>query len=246
MDNVLLRLVNINKKVSNYFFLKDINLDLMSGEILGIYGENGSGKSTLMNIIAGNISSDQGSVYLNDEMIKVYATEYARKSGIIKIDQKPKLFSNLTVAENIYFEQMPYKKILFFKMQNRDAIYTHSIEVMKKVGLEIDCHNIVKNLKLVEKQMLEITKAYVANARILLLDQPTAVLKDDEIETLFNCMKRLKELGFSMIYVANKTNEIKQICDRVALINDGMLMGIEKSENFNKLRLMTMMAEQDN
>ena len=195
---------------------KNINLSLAKGEILALLGENGSGKTTLMNMLSGIYMPDSGSIYIDGKKVEINSPEDSGKLGIGMVHQHFKLVERFTALENI-------------RIGMRDeGRFLHGKEVRKKIedtaakfGFDIDLDKVVANMAVSEKQTLEILKVLCYGARIIILDEPTAVLTVQEIDRLFAVLRKMKEDGHSIIIITHKLNEVMAISDRVAILRHG-------------------------
>lgn len=237
----ILRLENVNKKVSDFFTLKNINLELEKGEVHAIVGENGSGKSTLVNIISGNYSLDSGSIYLNGIPVNITSTNDAKKLGIAMTHQEPILLENFTVAENIYFENDPFSKKLL-KTINRYKMNDDCKKLFDRLNIRLDSQKLVKYIGNAQKQLIEIAKAYVSNARIILMDEPTSSFTESETLILFDIIKELKKSGISIFYISHRLEEVKRLCDRITVIRDGEIVSTQKVSDMETSKLIKLMT----
>jgi simple sugar transport system ATP-binding protein len=221
------------KKANN-----NINLHLSGGEILCIAGENGAGKTTLMKILCGLETPDTGNIYINGKKEKIHSPLTAKKLKIGMVHQHFMLFPEFTVAENIAMGEEPRKWGLFFdaKKAQYDAEKTlnaHNFAV--KSGQKI------KELSQGEMQQVEICRVLQRNAQIIILDEPTAILTEQETRSLFKTLKNLAANGISIILITHKLGEIKQICDRVAVLRKGELAGVRGAADIDEYEIARMM-----
>jgi len=237
----ILRLENVNKTLSDYFCLKNINMDLNAGEVHALIGENGSGKTSLMNIIAGNCFKDSGSIYLDGNPIQINSALDAQKYGITITHQEPVLFDNLTVAENIFFGTDLYLNTSL-KLVNRYKIQDDCRKLLKKLNINMDYLKLVKNIGAAHRQMVEICRAFVSKSRIILMDEPTSSFTESEVELLFQIIRQLKAAGISIIYISHKLEEVKKICDRISVLRDGEIVGTHYVSDIEMPKLITMMS----
>lgn len=238
----VLKLENINKRLSDYFELKNINLELFEGEVHAIVGENGSGKSSLMNIISGSYSTDSGNIYLNGFPVIFNSSNDAKNLGIMMTHQEPSLFENFSIAENIYFDNNIFSGKFHFKTINRSKINDDCKRLFSKLGINLDSRKLVKQIGAGHKQLIQIAKAYVSNARIILMDEPTSSLTEAETSILFNIIWELKKTGVSVIYISHRIEELKLICDRITVIRDGEIIGTQNVSDIETFKLINMMT----
>ena len=194
---------------------KEVNLTLRQGEILALLGENGSGKTTLMNMLSGIYKPDSGEILVDGKAVSIDSPEDAKKLGIGMVHQHFKLVDVFSAADNIW---MGKEKAGFTLKQDR---YDQVGEMVKKFGFDIDPKKKVRNMAVSEKQTLEIIKVLYYGAKVIILDEPTAVLTVQEIQKLFEVLRRMKAEGHSIIIITHKLNEVMDISDRVAILRKG-------------------------
>ncbi len=192
-----------------------IDLQVRSGEILALLGENGSGKTTLMNMLSGIYKPDSGSIFIDGKEVSIDSPEDAKRLGIGMVHQHFKLVDVFSAADNIW---MGKEKPGFRLKKGR---YEQIGQIAKKFGFELDPKKKVYNMAVSEKQTLEIIKVLYYGAKIIILDEPTAVLTVQEIRKLFDVLRRMKEEGHAIIIITHKLNEVKEISDRVAILRKG-------------------------
>lgn len=237
----VLKLVNISKKISEYFSLKNISLEVFKGEVHVIMGENGSGKSSLMNIVAGAYARDTGEILMDGFPVSISSPTDAKRLGITMIHQDSSLFEHFTVAENIFTDNKPYL-CKGLKLINWRRLYSDCQELLDRLGFSLDGRSVVKSLSLAQKQLVEIAKAYLSNARIIIMDEPTSSLTDSEALLLFNIIKDLKKAGVSILYISHRLEEIRRIGDRVTVIRDGEIIGTQEIGRMDVDGILTMMT----
>lgn len=242
MSHNVLEMKNIMKIYPNGIVaVEDVTLELQKGEIHALLGENGAGKSTLMKVLFGLESPEQGQIFLNGEEIQLKSPLEAIKKGIGMVHQHFMLVSSLTVAENIVLGIEP-KKSIFVDMNKAIDI---SKELAKKYNFDIDVTQRVEELPVGIKQKVEILKALYRGADILILDEPTAVLTPQETEELFVQLKKLKELGHTLIFISHKLDEIKTICDRATIMKSGKSKGTYKVSEISTNEMSKLMVGRD-
>lgn len=237
----VLKLINVNKCLSDFFSLKGISIELNKGEVHVLMGENGSGKSCLMNIIWGACIKDSGDIIIDGIPVSITSPMDAKRLGIAMIHQDSSLFEHFTIAENIFIDNKPYlNKAL--KIIDWSKMYSDCQLLFKKLGFTLNSKNIVKNLSIAEKQLVEICKAYVSKARIIIMDEPTSSLTESEALLLFNIIKELKKSDVSIIYITHRLEEVKQIGDRVSVIRCGEIIGTENINDMDVDNIIHMMT----
>jgi ribose transport system ATP-binding protein len=223
MPDALIRTERIRKDFSTVTVLKDISIELHPGEILGLIGENGAGKSTLMKILAGLYQPTSGSIHLDGREVVLRGPRDAKAAGISLVPQEFNLCADLSVAENIYLgdELLGPGGLL-----DRAAMRARTRELLADLSAAIDPDARIVTLSAAQKQLVEICKALVHEARVLILDEPTTVLTRVEVESLFRVMRALRGRGIALIYISHKLAEVAEICDRIAILRDGELVHV--------------------
>ena len=212
---------NITKSFPGVKALRQVSFDLNEGEVHALVGENGAGKSTLMKILTGIYIRDEGEVIYQGEPINLKNTREAQAKGICIIHQELQMMTHLTVAENIFIGREKTHGIFL----DDKAINEMAKKLTDRLGIDIDPKEKVGNLTVGKQQMVEIAKAISFDAKLLVLDEPTAALSDMEIDALFKVMRDLRARGVAMIYISHRLDEIKQITDRVSVMRDGEYVG---------------------
>ncbi|WP_218916080.1 ABC transporter ATP-binding protein [Kosmotoga pacifica] len=220
-DVLLIEGVSKLYKESNTQALKDVSMVVKKGMIHALIGENAAGKSTLVSIIAGLIPKDSGEIFFNGERLNFSSPKEAYKKGIALVHQHFMLVDELSVLENIILGIEP--SFLGFLNKKKALNYVKFVE--KEYGLSVDPFAYVGNLSVAEKQYVEILRALIHDPEILILDEPTSVLTEKEVDELFKILVSLKEKGKTIIYISHKLPEIKQIADRITVLRKGMVVG---------------------
>lgn len=241
MSTPILIMENIHKKLSESFSLRNINLNLYKGEVHVLLGENGSGKSSLMNVLWGTYSADSGRIYLDGKPVQIQSPIDAKKYGIAMIHQEGSLFEHFSVAENIFLDTKPLSNN-FFKIVNWNKMHQECRKLFDKLNFNINSKEPVKNLGISQRQLVEIAKAYISNARIIIMDEPTSSLTKAESTILFNIICELKKAGVSIFYISHRLEEIKKIGDRISVIRDGQLIGTQDISNMSIDNIIHMMT----
>ena len=226
MGEIILKMQGIQKYFPGVHALDDAQLEIRSGEVMGLIGENGAGKSTLMKILTGIYPKDGGTIEYFGEQIEINGPKDAQNRGICIVHQELNLMQHLTVADNIFIGRESTKGLFLDKAdQNR-----RTQELLDSLHLTIDPKAEVRTLSVAKQQMVEIAKALSYNdTKILILDEPSAVLTDTEIDDLFTFVNRLKETGVGIIYISHRMDELKRITDRITVMRDGQYVGIRET-----------------
>jgi rhamnose transport system ATP-binding protein len=239
MPAPLLEAKSISKSFAGVRALKDVSFDLLEGEVHALTGENGAGKSTLIKVITGAIQSDSGTLEVRGGLVSQNDPAVSRSLGIAAIYQQPSLFPHLTVAENIALalESGGVWRKVDWSERNRRAQ-----ELIERVGGRIQPERLGATLSMPEQQLVEIAKAIGADAKILIMDEPTASLTDREVDSLFSIIGMLRSHGAGIIYISHRLEEISAIADRVTVLRDGETVATRRTDEVDKASLIGMMV----
>lgn len=237
-ENIVLEMRQIDKQFPGTHALDHVDFNLKRGEVHALIGQNGSGKSTLMNILSGGLSMDSGEIIRNGKTVHIASPIAALEYGIAMIHQELKLFPDLTVAENIYFGRYPKKAgRIDWETMNRMAD-----EAMGMLSDKIKGKQKISSLSIAQQQLVEIVRAIVKKTEIVIMDEPTASLTNEETGELFKVIERVKESGVSIIFISHRLDEVLAISDRVTVLRDGALIGtLDRSQITGKDQLVDMM-----
>ena len=234
----LLQVRELSKGFPGVRALSGVSMDVWPGEVVAVIGENGAGKSTLMKILAGVQRPDAGEILWDGVPVQVPSVEAALRLGIVLIHQELNLADNLDVGSNIYLGREPRR----FGLIDRRRIDSGSLDVMRRVGLECSPRTIVGTLAIGRQQMVEIAKALSADARLLIMDEPTSSLTTHEAEQLFRVVKDLRGRGISIVYISHRLAEVRELADRVFVLRDGRNAGELKRGEIDHARMVRMMV----
>jgi ribose transport system ATP-binding protein len=234
----LLNVETVSKRFPGVLALEEVSLALAPGEVLAVVGENGAGKSTLMKILAGVQTPDSGRILLEGQPVEIRSVRDAQRLGIALIHQELNLADNLTVAENIFLGREPRRGWFV----QRTVTESSSLTVLRQVGLDVSPRTLVSTLSIGRQQMVEIAKALSAQARILIMDEPTSSLSQHETEALFRVIKDLRSRGVSVIYISHRLGEVKELADRVIVLRDGRNAGELAREEITHDRMVKLMV----
>ena len=235
-----LKMENISMFFGSFQALTDVGLTVGEGEIHGLLGENGAGKSTLMNILAGVYTPAAGKIYIDDNEVMGMTPKKASKMGIRFIHQELSLINDLKVYENMFLtEELTQKSKIFL---DKKEMIRRCTELFKQMNVDIDPLANVYDLDTSRKQLVEIAKAMLFYARLIIMDEPTTSLTNNEIEKLFELMRNLKSRGVSLIYISHKMPEIFNICDRFTVLRDGKLIETGDFTKINERKMTELMV----
>ncbi|WP_308065997.1 sugar ABC transporter ATP-binding protein [Escherichia marmotae] len=243
MSETFLQMKHITKRFPGVLALNDVQFTLRRGEVHALLGENGAGKSTLMKILSGVYQPDEGEIVFEDQSVSFSEPLSAQRVGITIIHQEFNLFPDLTVEENIFIGREFCKKNRWRldEKQQRQA----TIEILQKLNLAISPDTLVADLTVAQQQMVEIAKAISVNAKILIMDEPTAALTETEIESLFRVTRLLKEQGTGIVYISHRLEELALIADRATVMRDGQYINTVDYECVKISDLIAMMVGRD-
>jgi ABC-type sugar transport system ATPase subunit len=212
----------VSKSFAGNQALKNVSMELKSGEIHCLVGENGAGKSTIIKILAGQYQPDVGHLLLDESLIHLGNPRDARNHGIAVIHQELQLIPDMTIAENISLGQWPLHKT---GMIDKGAMIERAGKVMKQLGLEMDPHLKISSLSTGQQQLVEIARALSFEAKVMILDEPTASLAQSEAEYLIKTVRRLRDDGVAILYVSHRLEEVYEIADTISVFRDGENVG---------------------
>ncbi len=234
MRDIILEMKGIVKRFPGVLALAGVNFDLRAGEVHTLLGENGAGKTTLMNILFGLYKMDEGEIQYMGKPVHIRSPHHALNLGIGMVQQHFTLVPSFTVAENV---------ILGLKDgRSMDEVIRRIKEITKTYGLEVDPNAKIWQLSLGERQRVEIIKLLYVGAKVVILDEPTAVLTPQETRSLFKAIEIMKEKGTGVIFISHKLNEVMEISDRVTVLKKGRVVGTVKRGEFDERKLARMMV----
>jgi ribose transport system ATP-binding protein len=239
MAHSMLSVTAISKSFPGVKSLQDVDFSVGAGEIHALVGENGAGKSTLIKIISGAYVPDQGEIELDGDKVAWTGPREAQGAGIHVIYQELVLFPELTVAENVFINDQPLTRfgIIDYRLMERRAD-----DVLRRLGAKIDVRRRVKELTVADQQMVEIARALVGSVKVLILDEPTAVISGREVDLLFDRLIALRAAGVAVIYISHRLEEIFRIADRVTVLKDGVRVATRPVTGVNRDQLISLMV----
>jgi ABC-type sugar transport system ATPase subunit len=238
----LLSVKNVRKEFAGVVALKDVSFELRAGTVHALMGENGAGKSTLMKVIAGIYRPDGGSILLNGKAVNLTTPLAALDSGIAMIHQELNLMASMTVAENIWIRREPRNR---FGIIDHSELNRKTQVLFKDLDIQLDPRELVGNLSVASRQMVEIAKAVSYNSEVLIMDEPTSTLTEREVEHLFRIIRTLRAKGTGIIYITHKMNELFEIADEVSVFRDGEHIATNPASDLTRDDVIRMMVGRD-
>ena len=221
MSEYLLELVDIRKRFGNHAVLNGVNMQVRPGEIHGLIGKNGAGKSTLMKILNGAVSKDAGSIIWEGSPVEINSVKQAQNHGISMVYQDLNLFPDLTVAENIFVCRYHQLNLVRHGILEREKIFEEAQKILDQLHFPVDARKKICELGLGQQQMVELARAISQKAKLLILDEPTSALNEQEVNGFLVCLREISLTGVAIIYVSHRLKEIHQIARHVKILRDG-------------------------
>ncbi|MET7518680.1 sugar ABC transporter ATP-binding protein [Streptomyces sp. NPDC005480] len=238
----VLALEEVSKSFGAVRALRGVSLRLYAGEAHALAGENGAGKSTLIKALAGVHRPDAGTVLLDGAPVEFQGPADARDAGVAVIYQEPTLFPDLSVAENIFMGRQPRRSL---NRVDHRAVKQAAADLFARLGVDLDPDQPARGLSIADQQLVEIAKALSFDARVLIMDEPTAALTGSEVARLFGVVKTLREQGAAVLFISHRLEEIFALCQRVTTLRDGALIGSEPLEGLTEDDLVRRMVGRD-
>ncbi len=238
MNDVILKMKDIQKSFGSVHVLKGVDLEVKGGEVHALMGENGAGKSTLMKILTGNYSRNAGIVEFLGEERNFENIDQSQEAGIAMVHQELNLMQDLTAAQNIFVG----REIMKGKLIDDDAMVAESRKLFDQLGVHVDPRTPVYKLPVGIQQMIEIAKAISINAKLVVFDEPTSSLAEEEIAELFKIINMLRDKGIGIIYISHRMEEIGKITDRITVLRDGSYIGTVNTSETSRDELINMMV----
>lgn len=239
MPEPILKAEAISKSFEGVRALKGVSFELRAGEVHALIGENGAGKSTLIKVMSGAVIADAGTLWVGGQIVAKNSPSVARALGLAAIYQQPSLFPHLTVAENI---AIALEGSHAWRRVHWKARRARARELIQRAGASIDPEQLVSTLSMPEQQVVEIAKAIGANAKILIMDEPTASLTEREVNSLFRVIGELKAHGVGIIYISHRLEEIAKIADRITVLRDGETIATRDARGVERSELIQLMV----
>ena len=220
-NDILIEAHGINKQFPGVKALTDVALTLRKGEVVALLGENGAGKSTLIKVLSGIYQPDSGEIRMNGKPVHFELPAQATEAGIGVIHQELNYVPTISIAENIFMGKLPLKR----GFVDYKTMYAESSRIMASVGLHLNPRMTIGSCTVAQKQLIEIAKVLNADARIIILDEPTSALNEIETEYLFGLIRRASESGIGILYISHKLDELFAVANRVVVLRDGCVTG---------------------
>lgn len=230
---------HITKKFSGVTALDNVSLDLQVGKVNAIIGENGAGKSTLMKILSGVYTDYEGAILLNNQIVRFTGTKNAQEKGVAIIHQELNLIPYLSITENIFLGQ---EIVSNWGMLDKAAMQKTTLELLKKLRLNLDPNTLIKDLKVGQQQLIEIAKALLVDAQVIIMDEPTSAITGAEVEVLFEIIADLKKQGKAIAYISHKLDELFKIADTYTVLRDGKSIESGEIKGITKDALIAKMV----
>lgn len=240
----ILQVKGVSKAFPGVQALSDVDFEVYPGEVVALLGENGAGKSTLMKILAGAYQKDSGQIYLNGQEIELTSPHHAQTMGISIIYQEFNLVPTQTVAANIFTGREPLYRGAgrVLKMVNKQEMERAAQEMLDVVGAHVKPTDMIRSLPVAERQLVEIAKALSFDSRVIIMDEPTSALGDEETQNLFKIVRSLKDQGRAVIFITHRLKEVFEIADRIVVLRDGRLVGSVPAQDTSIDGLISMMV----
>ncbi len=239
MGKEILKMENISKSFPGVKALDDVNFTVYENEVMALLGENGAGKSTLMKILSGVYTKDEGKIILEGEEVDITSPRDATSKGIAIIHQELNLVPYLTVYENIFLGRemkSPYGGLY------KKEMIKQSREILERLKVNISPTTTVNYLSIAQQQMVEIAKALSLNAKIIIMDEPTDTLTDNEVSSLFEIIRELKKQGKGLVYISHRIQEVFEVCDKLTVLRDGQFVGERNVSDVDEREIIRLMV----
>ncbi|MBU3112730.1 sugar ABC transporter ATP-binding protein [Clostridium lacusfryxellense] len=245
MSGYIIEMCGISKQFNDVSVLKDINFNVKPGEVHTLFGENGSGKSVLMKILSGVLQPDSGLIYFNGENVNFKSYNDAQISGIRSVFQDHLTFPDLTVAENLFLFNIAGESKIAGRIIKTDKMYYDCQKIFKDLNFNLNPKRLVKELDLWEKQLLEIAKAISVKSQVIIMDEPTNLFSNIDIENIYKIIENLKQKKISIVFISHRVEEVLRISDRITIMRDGQIVTTGTPEELTKNMLIKLSAGND-
>lgn len=240
MGEYVVELKNVTKRFPGVIALSNMSIQIKPGEVHGLIGENGAGKSTLIKVLTGAHTADEGEIYIQGKKANIKNPNDAKAAGIACVYQELNVVKELSITDNIFINNMIKKENSIFL--DYDAMNKKAHEVMLSLGQDVDVTVPCENFGMGILQMVEIAKAVLIDAKLIIMDEPTSSLGENEVEQLMKTVRGLKEKGVAILFVSHKLEELFELCDRVTVMRDGEHIVTDDIENMDNDKLISAMV----
>jgi methyl-galactoside transport system ATP-binding protein len=238
MDDLVLQIKDLSKSFAKNKVLDGINLQVKKGSVLGLMGENGAGKSTMMKCLFGIYAKDEGQFLLCGKPVYFKNPKEALESGVAMVHQELNQCLDRTVVDNLYLGRYPKR----FGVIDEAKMLKDSIRLFDSLNMNVNSHTIMRTMSVSQRQMVEIAKAVSYDAKLIVLDEPTSSLTENEVQKLFSIIRNLKAKGISFVYISHKMDEVFQVCDEVAVLRDGKMIMTKGTKETEMNELISAMV----
>ncbi|WP_423126879.1 sugar ABC transporter ATP-binding protein [Gaoshiqia sp. Z1-71] len=238
----VLEVRKVSKDFSGVYALQNVDLDIFSGEVTAIIGENGAGKSTLMKIISGVYPDYEGDVFLNGQKVNFKNPKEAGEQGVVIIHQELNLIPHLSISENLFLGNEKTNRL---GLLDYPGMHQEARELLLRLHMDVHPSTRINQLRVGQQQLVEIAKALLLESKVLIMDEPTSAISDQEVELLFKIINELREKGVAIVYISHKLNELFEIADRYFVLRDGQSMGSGSMKDTTHDQLIRLMVGRD-
>ena len=238
LSELALQMINIHKKFPGVYALKNVGLEVRKGEVHALLGENGAGKSTLIKVLGGIYHPEEGDIYIDGHKVAMNSVRDAKEHGISIIHQELLLVPQMTVADNMFLDEAPDKYGYIDRKKSR----REAQQALEEMGVDIDAGAKVSTLSVAQQQIVEIVKAVRQRSKIIVMDEPTSSLSDNEIRMLFEIVRNLRKKGTAIIFISHKLEELSEITDRITIMRDGELIKTVVTKDTDSEELISLMV----
>jgi ribose transport system ATP-binding protein len=239
MNDYIVEMKNISKSFPGVRALSDVNLQVRKGEVHALVGENGAGKSTLIKILTGAYQKDEGSIVFDGKPVDIKGPHYSKRIGIQAVYQDITLAMHLSVGENFFLGNLPMSSPITVDWKR---VYSKADELLASLDLRIDSKTLLKDLPVAKQEMVAIAKAMHEKSKLMIFDEPTALLANEECEELYKIIEKLKSDGIGIIYISHRMEEIFRVCDTVTVLKDGRYVDTLPIEETTEDKLISLMV----
>lgn len=243
MGKNLIECVNMTKKFGATVALDAVNIKIKKNEVHGLVGENGAGKSTLIKILGGILKPDKGHILINDKNTIFKNPRESENKGIAVVYQEFPQCENLTVAENIFLSKNPQKRASFF--YNKKKLFEPARQALEEIGIDISPEKYLEDCSIAEQQMVAICRALQKDPKLIIFDEPTSAISQNEVTKLLDIIKSMPEQDTTVMFVSHIIEEIKDISDRISVLRNGKLIDTKTNQDLNKIDIVQMMVGKD-